>query len=56
MLKIVFGYEVLTSLAEKRSHTPDDKVLSSEWSALLEFLDLTYIAQKPIVDCCRSEN
>lgn len=42
-------YETLSALAELRSQTPSDSILTSEWNKLLQSQGLDSIATKPLV-------
>lgn len=44
-------YEALTSLANLRCASPHDKTINSNWSSLLQQVELPEIAKKPLSQC-----
>lgn len=49
-------YDALTVLAELRRDKPNDSVITTAWTDLLQSVDLNNIVQKPIIPCCTSQN
>lgn len=48
-------FDVLTTLAELRSAHSGDESLNEDWVDLLQQVDLEEISNKPLVECCTSE-
>jgi hypothetical protein len=48
-------YETLTNLAQLRRKNPQDATLNTDWVEFLHSVGLDYIATKPVVPCCISQ-
>jgi hypothetical protein len=47
-----FWYEAVTILAERHNTAPNDSQAATDWSNLLQSVQLEVIANEPIVQCC----
>jgi hypothetical protein len=48
--------ETISILAQLRHDRPSDRNINAAWKELLESVNLTEIANAPLVECCRADN